>query len=70
MTQTAYFRAVILTSIKKRWSWLLGLPVLLFIMLMIAEQQLWFSAALTVVSLFLLTGYAAWASYQRHKYSY
>ncbi|AZI41871.1 hypothetical protein EHF33_03155 [Deinococcus psychrotolerans] len=70
MTRADYFRAVILKSLKKRWSWLFGLPVLVLIGLLIVEQPLWVAVALAVVSHVLLAGYTAWGSYQRHKYEY
>jgi len=70
VTRAEFFRAVILKSLKKRWSWLFGLPVLVFIGLMVFKQPFWFSAVLALVLHLLLTGYSAWASYQRHRHEY
>jgi len=70
VTRVEFFRAVISKSLKKRWSWLFGLPVLVFIALLVLAQPLWLSAVLAFGLHLLLTGYAAWASYQRHKHEY
>jgi len=65
-----FFRIVILKSIKKRSSWLFGLPVLVFIGLMLAKQPLWFSIVLAFAFHLLLTGYAVQASHQRHRHEW
>lgn len=44
--------------------------MLVFIGLMLAKQPLWLSAVLAFAFHLLLTGYAVWASYQRHKHEY
>ncbi|AWN22237.1 hypothetical protein DKM44_02455 [Deinococcus irradiatisoli] len=70
MTRAEYFRIVILKSLRKRWSWLLGTALLIFLAGMMLSQPLVVAAAGALAALIVVAGFVAWGSFRRHKYEY